>query len=99
MPLLALVGQLNSMCSLKSWNFRSVAMFEPADLLSSQPFSTTQLEVLAGLSNVHPPKSRPLKSVIGSPHFKLSGGFSVGARLPVHVQAVPFGPLALPVNV
>src|SRR5208282_1148266 len=87
------------MWSLKSWNLRSVAIFEPADLFTKQPFSTTQLEAFAGLSKAHPTKSRPLNSPVGLPHLRSVGGLSAGARWPFHVHAVPFGPLARPVSV
>ena len=84
------------MCSLKSRNRSFVAMFEPADLLIRHPFSTSQLEAFGGLSNVQPAKSRPLNRVSGLSHFGFVGGLSAGARLPVQVQAVAFGPRAEP---
>src|SRR4051794_17171115 len=99
MPLLALLGQLTSTRSSKSWNFRSVIIFEPADLFTRHPPSTTQLEALAGLSNRQPDRSCPLNSEIGSPGSKRAGALRMGARFPDHVHGTPSGPLAVPVNV
>jgi hypothetical protein len=84
------------MCSLKSLKVSSVVMFDPADLLTRQPFSTFQLDDLAGLSKVQPAKSSPLNNLAGVPHFGFEIAGSNGARLPVQVQAAPFGPLAEP---
>src|SRR3954468_1656816 len=99
MPLLALLGQFTSMCNLKSRNFWSVTIFEPAALLIRQPFSTVQLEALAGLSKCQPETSRPSNNLIGLPHFGWTAGSSGGARLPVHVHRAPSGPLAVPLSV
>src|SRR6267142_842796 len=99
MPLLALLGQLTSTCSLKSENFRSVAMFEPASLFTRQPSFTVQLDAFSGLSKYQPEWSRPLNKVIGSRHITRIGGLRAGARLPVQVHGVPSGPWAVPLNV
>src|SRR2546423_14291361 len=98
MPLLALLGQLTSMCSSKSRNFLSVTMFEPAALLTREPRSTIQLEAFEGLSKCQPLKSRPLNSLIRLPDLGLAGESSTGARLPVHFQCAPSGPLAVPLK-
>src|SRR5215831_14364884 len=98
MPLFALLGQLTSICSLKSCTFCLVAIFDPADRFTIQPFSTSQPAAFDGLSKVHPVKSRPLNREIGFPHFGFAGDASAGARLPVQVQAVPFGPWACPLS-
>src|SRR5215475_13042600 len=98
MPLLALVGQFTSTCSLKSRNLRSLIIFEPGDWLIRQHFSTTQLDAMAGLSNLHPAKSWPLKRVMASPHLMVGRRWSAGARLAVQVQVAPLGPLADPIN-
>ena len=71
---------------------------EPADLLMRQPFSTTQLAALAGLSKVHPAKSLPLNNVIGSAHLTLAGDWSAGARRPVQVHRLSLGPWAEPLK-
>src|SRR5690348_16310823 len=96
MPLLALVGQFTSMCNLKSWNFCLVAILEPADSFTREACFTTQLEDLAGLSKVHPEKSRRLNRRMVLPHFTSAGGLRAGAGLPVQVQGSPFGPRAEP---
>src|SRR5579862_5443925 len=98
MPLFALVGQFTSTCRLKSWNLSSVAMFEPADVFTRQPFSTIQLEDFAGLSKLHPAKLRPLNSVSGFSHLTFGLPGKTGARSPVQVHAVPFGPFATPLK-
>src|ERR1041385_363045 len=99
MPLLALDGQLTSMCNRKSRNFLSVTRFEPAALLTRQPPSIVQLTALAGLSKCQPEKSRPSNRLIGLLHLGWTGASSAGARLPVHVQRAPSGPLAVPLSV
>src|SRR5690242_7523256 len=99
MPLLALLGQLTSMCSLKSRNFLSVAIFEPAALLTRHPRSAFQLEALTGLSKCQPLKSRRLKRLIGLAHSTSGCAGSAGAILPIHVQRAPSGPLAVPLKV
>src|ERR1043165_843122 len=74
-------------------------MLEPASLLTRHPFSTVQLEAFEGLSKYQHEWSRPLNRVVVFPHLVSVEGFRAGARLPVQVQGVPSGPVAVPIKV
>src|SRR5262249_48762288 len=97
--LLAFVGQFTSMCSLKSWNLRSVIIFEPAESFTNDSLFAAQLDAFDGLSNLQPEKFRRLNSRNGWPHFTLVGRLTAGARLPVQVHASPFGHWGVPVRI
>src|SRR5436305_2299105 len=64
----------------------------------SVPSLTVHLALALGSLGVHPLRSLPLNSFMGSPHFGSPVLFRLGARTPVHCQGLPSGPVVVPAN-
>src|SRR5579871_5926473 len=98
MPLFAMGPQLNSTCSLKSWNFEVVAISEPLPCMTSVPSSTLQLLARVGSTNVQPARSLPSNNGMGAPHLGARFRAKSGALRPVHRHEAPLGVVAVPTS-
>src|ERR1700758_5399266 len=99
MPLFESGPQLNSTCSLKSSNFRSLMSSGPLPGVVSKPFSTFHDFDASVEDWCQPVKSLPLKSAIPDSHAGAAERFSDGARRPVQFQVLPSGPFTVPERV